>query len=197
MRYLCKVSVVYLQWSWWIFHFISLNQISSVVPDEPEFLRHVTQLDVRDNRLTELDVSVFPRLEVLHCQRNRLTRLRLRGCALKALYASNNGSAHTIMPHINPQHPTARLMLYDICFTELQELDMSPVASNLTYVDISRLLWLLSLASLSLSDVESLKPISWHEVLSCASSAVCVCFLTGTVWSLCLIGWVTARNWRF
>ncbi|KAK7162522.1 hypothetical protein R3I93_006748 [Phoxinus phoxinus] len=90
---------------------LRLNQISSVVPDEPEFLRHVTQLDVRDNRLSELDVSVFPRLEVLHCQRNRLARLRLRGCALKALYASNN---------------------------ELQELDVSPAASNLTYVDISR-----------------------------------------------------------
>ncbi|KAG1933639.1 PH domain leucine-rich repeat-containing protein phosphatase [Pimephales promelas] len=90
---------------------LRLNQISSVVPDEPEFLRHVTQLDVRDNRLSELDVSVFPRLEVLHCQRNRLARLRLRGCTLKAVYASNN---------------------------ELQELDVSPVASNLTYVDISR-----------------------------------------------------------
>ncbi|KAK2901484.1 hypothetical protein QQF64_014301 [Cirrhinus molitorella] len=90
---------------------LRLNQICSVVPDEPEFLRHVTQLDVRDNRLSELDASVFPRLEVLHCQRNRITRLRLRGCALKALYASNN---------------------------ELQELDVSPAASNLTYVDVSR-----------------------------------------------------------
>ncbi|XP_052465171.1 PH domain leucine-rich repeat-containing protein phosphatase 1 [Carassius gibelio] len=90
---------------------LRLNQISSVLPDEPEFLHHVTQLDVRDNRLSELDASVFPRLEVLHCQRNRLTRLRLRGCALKAVYASSN---------------------------ELQELELSPAAASLTYLDISR-----------------------------------------------------------
>ncbi|XP_016308098.1 PH domain leucine-rich repeat-containing protein phosphatase 1, partial [Sinocyclocheilus anshuiensis] len=109
-----KVCVLTLQ----AFHLLTLkhidlrlNQISAVLPDEPEFLRHVTQLDVRDNRLSELDASVFPRLEVLHCQRNRITRLRLRGCALKALYASSN---------------------------ELQELHMSPVASSLTYLDISR-----------------------------------------------------------
>ncbi|KAF4116998.1 PH domain leucine-rich repeat-containing protein phosphatase 1 [Onychostoma macrolepis] len=90
---------------------LRLNQISSVLPDEPEFLRHVTQLDLRDNHLTELDASVFPRLEVLHCQRNRICRLRLRGCTLKALYASSN---------------------------ELQELDVSPAAASLTYLDISR-----------------------------------------------------------
>lgn len=90
---------------------LRLNHISSVIPDEPEFLRHVTQLDVRDNCLNELDASVFPRLEVLHCQRNGIAHLRLRGCMLKALYASNN---------------------------VLQELDVSPVASNLAHMDISR-----------------------------------------------------------
>ncbi|XP_051553414.1 PH domain leucine-rich repeat-containing protein phosphatase 1-like [Myxocyprinus asiaticus] len=90
---------------------LRLNQISSIVPDEPEFLRHMTQLDVRDNRLSELDASVFPRLEVLHCQRNCITRLRLSGCMLKALHAASN---------------------------ELQEVEVNPVASNLTYMDISR-----------------------------------------------------------
>nr|XP_055057096.1 PH domain leucine-rich repeat-containing protein phosphatase 1 [Misgurnus anguillicaudatus] len=90
---------------------LRLNHISSVIPEEPEFLRHVTQLDVRDNRLNELDASVFPHLEVLHCQRNRITHLRVRGNMLKALYASNN---------------------------ELHEFDVSPAASNLTYMDLSR-----------------------------------------------------------
>ncbi|KAL7875577.1 hypothetical protein AOLI_G00105400 [Acnodon oligacanthus] len=90
---------------------LRLNQISSIVPDEPDFLRHVTQLDMRDNRLSELDASLFPRLEVLHCQRNRIGHLRLRGCTLKALHASNN---------------------------ELHELEVSPAASNLTYMDVSR-----------------------------------------------------------
>uniref|UniRef100_A0AAY4AW62 protein-serine/threonine phosphatase n=1 Tax=Denticeps clupeoides TaxID=299321 RepID=A0AAY4AW62_9TELE len=69
---------------------LRLNQISKLVPDEPEFLRHVTQLDVRDNMLTVLDASLFPRLEVLHCERNRITCLRVCGCMLKAVHASSN-----------------------------------------------------------------------------------------------------------
>ncbi|CAL8279523.1 unnamed protein product [Lota lota] len=90
---------------------LRLNQISSVVPDEPDLLRHVTQLDVRDNRLTELDASLFPRLEVLHCERNRIARLKAKGALLKAVYASSN---------------------------ELQQLDITPVPSNLSFMDISR-----------------------------------------------------------
>uniref|UniRef100_A0A667ZYW1 protein-serine/threonine phosphatase n=1 Tax=Myripristis murdjan TaxID=586833 RepID=A0A667ZYW1_9TELE len=73
--------------------------------------KHVTQLDVRDNRLEELDASLFPRLEVLHCERNRISSLKAKGCLLKGIYASNN---------------------------ELQQLDVSPVPSNLSYMDISR-----------------------------------------------------------
>lgn len=71
-----------------------------MVPDEPDLLRHVTQLDVRDNRLTELDASVFPRLEVLHCERNRLTSLKAKGCLLKGIYASGNGASGTLPPLI-------------------------------------------------------------------------------------------------
>uniref|UniRef100_A0A672F5B4 protein-serine/threonine phosphatase n=1 Tax=Salarias fasciatus TaxID=181472 RepID=A0A672F5B4_SALFA len=83
---------------------LRLNKISVMVPDEPDLLRHVTQLDVRDNRLTELDASVFPRLEVLHCERNHISSLKAKGCLLKGIYASNN---------------------------ELRQLDVSPVPSNL------------------------------------------------------------------
>ncbi|XP_028988720.1 PH domain leucine-rich repeat-containing protein phosphatase 1 [Betta splendens] len=90
---------------------LRLNKISSMVPDEPDLLRHVTQLDVRDNRLTDLDASVLPRLEVLHCERNRIVGLKAKGCLLKGIYASSN---------------------------ELQQLDVSPVPSNLSYMDISR-----------------------------------------------------------
>ncbi|XP_011485210.1 PH domain leucine-rich repeat-containing protein phosphatase 1 [Oryzias latipes] len=90
---------------------LRLNKISVMVPDEPDLLRHVTQLDVRDNRLTDLDASVFPRLEMLHCERNRIISLRVKGCLLKGLYASNN---------------------------ELRQLDVSPVPSNLSYMDVSR-----------------------------------------------------------
>uniref|UniRef100_A0A8C8KAC4 protein-serine/threonine phosphatase n=1 Tax=Oncorhynchus tshawytscha TaxID=74940 RepID=A0A8C8KAC4_ONCTS len=77
----------------------------------PDLLRHVTQLDVRDNGLEELDASLFPHLEVLHCERNHIVTLKAKGSMLKAVYAQNN---------------------------DLQELDVSPVPSNLTYMDISR-----------------------------------------------------------
>uniref|UniRef100_A0A8C6PTY4 protein-serine/threonine phosphatase n=1 Tax=Nothobranchius furzeri TaxID=105023 RepID=A0A8C6PTY4_NOTFU len=90
---------------------LRLNKISVMVPDEPDLLRHVTQLDVRDNQLTELDASVFPRLEVLHCERNHITTLKVKGSLLKGIYASCN---------------------------ELRQLDISPVPSNLSYMDISR-----------------------------------------------------------
>lgn len=70
---------------------VRLNKISSVVPDEPDLLRHVTQLDVRDNRLTELDACVFPKLETLHCERNRIACLKAKGSFLKGIYASSNG----------------------------------------------------------------------------------------------------------
>ncbi|KAE8290865.1 PH domain leucine-rich repeat-containing protein phosphatase 1 [Larimichthys crocea] len=59
---------------------LRLNKISSMVPDEPDLLRHVTQLDAK-------------------------------GCLLKGIYASNN---------------------------ELRQLDVSPVPSNFSYMDISR-----------------------------------------------------------
>ncbi|XP_036374941.1 PH domain leucine-rich repeat-containing protein phosphatase 1 [Megalops cyprinoides] len=90
---------------------LRLNKICQVVPEEPDFLRHVTHLDLRDNRLQELDASLFPRLEVLHCERNRLASLTVRGSLLKGLYASSN---------------------------ELCQLEVSPVPSNLTYIDVSR-----------------------------------------------------------
>uniref|UniRef100_A0AAZ3RGM5 protein-serine/threonine phosphatase n=1 Tax=Oncorhynchus tshawytscha TaxID=74940 RepID=A0AAZ3RGM5_ONCTS len=90
---------------------LRLNKIRVVVPDEPDLLRHVTQLDVRDNGLEELDASLFPHLEVLHCERNHIVTLKAKGSMLKAVYAQNN---------------------------DLQELDVSPVPSNLTYMDISR-----------------------------------------------------------
>ncbi|XP_033837903.1 PH domain leucine-rich repeat-containing protein phosphatase 1 [Periophthalmus magnuspinnatus] len=90
---------------------LRLNKITLMVPDEPDLLRHVTQLDVRDNGLRELDASVFPRLEVLHCERNCIQSLKAKGTLLKGIYAASN---------------------------ELRRLDVTPVPSNLSYMDISR-----------------------------------------------------------
>lgn len=59
--------------------------------NEIDFLHHVTQLDLRDNKLGELDATVFNNVEVLHCERNQLVTLKISGYFLKALYASSNG----------------------------------------------------------------------------------------------------------
>ncbi|KAG5849870.1 hypothetical protein ANANG_G00076280 [Anguilla anguilla] len=90
---------------------LRLNKIQTVVPEEAELLCHVTHLDLRDNQLQQLDASLFPRLEVLHCERNRLSSLSAGGALLKGLYASSN---------------------------EISQLEVYPVPGNLTYMDVSR-----------------------------------------------------------
>ena len=69
-----------------------LNVIRNLIADGVDFLPHVTQLDLRDNKLEGLDAVVFTNLEVLHCERNQLVTLNACGCFLKALYASSNGT---------------------------------------------------------------------------------------------------------
>ena len=75
-----------------------LNRLQSVVVGEAGLLSHVAQLDVRDAGLRELDVRSLSRLELLRCDRNALTLLRVAGRALKSLHAAHNGGstrAHT------------------------------------------------------------------------------------------------------
>uniref|UniRef100_A0A8C7HZG9 PH domain leucine-rich repeat-containing protein phosphatase 2 n=1 Tax=Oncorhynchus kisutch TaxID=8019 RepID=A0A8C7HZG9_ONCKI len=128
---------------------LRLNKIRVVVPDEPDLLRHVTQLDVRDNGLEELDASLFPRLEVLHCERNHIATLKVKGSVLKAVYAQNN---------------------------ELRELEVSPVPSTLTYMDISRNRmeavpeWLCEIKKLEVLDISHNLVTELPARLLCSSS---------------------------
>jgi hypothetical protein len=66
-----------------------------VVVGEAGLLSHVAQLDVRDAGLEELDVRTLSRLELLRCDRNTLTLLRVSGLALKGLHTAQNGT-HTL-----------------------------------------------------------------------------------------------------
>lgn len=90
---------------------LRLNIIRRLIADEVDFLQHVTQLDLRDNKLGDLDAMVFNNIEVLHCERNQLVTLNICGYFLKALYASSN---------------------------ELVQLDVYPVPNYLSYMDVSR-----------------------------------------------------------
>lgn len=90
---------------------LRLNEIKSLLVDEVDFLPHVTQLDLRDNKMTDLDVTSLSNLEVLHCERNHLTSLKISGYYLKALHTSSNALAH---------------------------LDVYPDPCNLAFMDVSR-----------------------------------------------------------
>lgn len=67
-----------------------LNNLKRAVDDTPEGNKSVTYMDLRDNRLTDLDLSSLGSLEQLHCERNKLKELTLSGFSLRALYANNN-----------------------------------------------------------------------------------------------------------
>ncbi|XP_070603246.1 PH domain leucine-rich repeat-containing protein phosphatase 1 [Erythrolamprus reginae] len=90
---------------------LRLNMITRLKGDEIDFLQHVTQLDLRDNKLGVLDATIFSNIEILHCERNQLVTLKISGCLLKALYVSSN---------------------------ELVDLHVYPVPTYLTYLDVSR-----------------------------------------------------------
>ena len=54
-------------------------------------LELVTHLDVRDNKVSDLDVRALRALEYLNCGRNCLHTLQVNGAAIKTLVAAQNG----------------------------------------------------------------------------------------------------------
>ncbi|KAK3561648.1 hypothetical protein QTP86_012469 [Hemibagrus guttatus] len=87
-----------------------LNGLCSVKSETLEPIKQLVQLDLRDNRLTELDLSAACNLDTLHCERNQLEALTLSGFTLRSLYASNN---------------------------RLATISIYPVPNQLTYMDVS------------------------------------------------------------
>ena len=67
-----------------------LNGLRRVSSETLLTVNQVTQLDVRDNGLSCLDLSPVGSLESLHCQRNHLGTLTLSGFTLRTLNASSN-----------------------------------------------------------------------------------------------------------
>lgn len=89
---------------------LRLNRLQTVTVGDTEQLVHIVQLDLRDTGLQELDVRPLCRLELLRCDRNTLSLLRVSGHALKSLHAAHN---------------------------ELKQLEVQPVPENLTVLDLS------------------------------------------------------------
>uniref|UniRef100_A0A8C4RXW7 protein-serine/threonine phosphatase n=1 Tax=Erpetoichthys calabaricus TaxID=27687 RepID=A0A8C4RXW7_ERPCA len=69
---------------------LRLNRIKELILNGSNCLQNVTYLDLRDNQLMELDSTAFGKLEVLHCERNQLTALKVNGFLIKGLHASCN-----------------------------------------------------------------------------------------------------------
>ncbi|KAI4880886.1 hypothetical protein NFI96_008408 [Prochilodus magdalenae] len=69
---------------------LRLNGLHCVKNETLEPIKQLTQLDLRDNRLTSLDLSAACNLETLYCQRNRLEALTISGFALRTLHANSN-----------------------------------------------------------------------------------------------------------
>ncbi|KAK0136080.1 PH domain leucine-rich repeat-containing protein phosphatase 1 [Merluccius polli] len=127
---------------------LRLNRLQCVVVGEAGALSHVTQLDVRDAGLEELDLRPLSSLELLRCDRNSLARLRVSGHALKALHAAHN---------------------------ELKQLEVEPVPESLTVLDLSRYdiakLFIITTYLLQTS-ASACAPSSWsYSLFLC----VCVC----------------------
>ncbi|XP_057696678.1 PH domain leucine-rich repeat-containing protein phosphatase 1-like [Corythoichthys intestinalis] len=89
---------------------LRLNRLLRVIVDDMKQLVHIVQLDLRDAGLQELDVRPLCKLEVLHCDRNRLSLIRVSGHTLKSLHAAHN---------------------------ELKEVEVDSVPENLTFLDLS------------------------------------------------------------
>uniref|UniRef100_A0A7N6BSK6 PPM-type phosphatase domain-containing protein n=1 Tax=Anabas testudineus TaxID=64144 RepID=A0A7N6BSK6_ANATE len=89
---------------------LRLNRLQKVLVGVSEQLAHIVQLDLRDTGLQELDVRPLCKLELLHCDRNSLSVLRVSGHTLKSLHSAHN---------------------------ELRQLEVQPVPENLTFLDLS------------------------------------------------------------
>uniref|UniRef100_A0AAQ5ZI48 PPM-type phosphatase domain-containing protein n=1 Tax=Amphiprion ocellaris TaxID=80972 RepID=A0AAQ5ZI48_AMPOC len=75
---------------------LRLNRLQKVTVADAEQLAHIIQLDLRDTGLQELDIRTLCKLELLRCDRNALSLLRLSGHALKSLHAAHNGTAYYV-----------------------------------------------------------------------------------------------------
>lgn len=72
---------------------LRMNQLTLPPSETMKFtmLEHITHLDIRDNRIGDLDIRALKVLEYLNCERNEMTTLQINGTALKNLFANHNG----------------------------------------------------------------------------------------------------------
>lgn len=86
----------------WVFR---LNNLKRAAADTLEGNKSVAYMDLRDNQMTDLDLSSLVSLEQLHCERNKLRELTLSGFSLRALYANSNCMSFVFFTCLFPLSP--------------------------------------------------------------------------------------------
>ncbi|NXE26892.1 PHLP2 phosphatase, partial [Ardeotis kori] len=148
---------------------LRLNNLKRAATDTLEGNKSVTYMDLRDNQMTNLDLSSLGSLEQLHCERNKLKELTLSGFSLRALYANNNClTAVNIYPV--PGQLTCLELSHNLlqCVPdwacEAKKLEVLDVSYNLLVELPSRILSSLSLRKLMVghNHLQSLPPLLEH-----------------------------------
>ncbi|EFA04777.2 Protein phosphatase PHLPP-like protein [Tribolium castaneum] len=78
---------------------------------------NLTELDVSENSIENLDLSAVEQLQILQCSRNSITHLTLHGKNLTSIIAGNNR-----LRNLTLAHPPLNLRHLDVCYNELETL---------------------------------------------------------------------------
>ncbi|XP_074438653.1 PH domain leucine-rich repeat-containing protein phosphatase 2 isoform X2 [Larus michahellis] len=148
---------------------LRLNNLKRTAADTLEGNKSVTYMDLRDNQMTDLDLSSLGSLEQLHCERNKLKELTLSGFSLRALYANSN-----CLTAVNIYPVPGQLTCLELSHNQLQcvpdwaceakKLEVLDVSYNLLVELPSRILSSLSLRKLMVGHnrLQSLPPLLEH-----------------------------------
>uniref|UniRef100_A0A8B9GAJ4 PH domain and leucine rich repeat protein phosphatase 2 n=1 Tax=Amazona collaria TaxID=241587 RepID=A0A8B9GAJ4_9PSIT len=149
---------------------LRLNNLKRAAADTLEGNKSVTYMDLRDNQMTDLDLSSLGSLEQLHCERNKLKELTLSGFCLRALYANSNRMSFCLL------HLISSFQLFPLAFLsnqlqcvpawacEAKKLEVLDVSHNLLVELPLRILSCLSLRKLMVGHnrLQSLPPLAEH-----------------------------------
>ena len=69
-----------------------MNQLLLTPEETSKFtlLEHLTHLDIRDNKVGDIDLKALKTLEYLNCGRNEISSIQINGLSLKNFFAPHN-----------------------------------------------------------------------------------------------------------
>ena len=69
-----------------------MNQLTLTPEETNKFtlLEHLTHLDIRDNKVGDINLKALKTLEYLNCGRNDINSIEINGLSLKNFFAPHN-----------------------------------------------------------------------------------------------------------